>query len=73
MNCIVVSFNDYGFGYACIHDTGVDGRRFFAGSVYFQVKEIEIFEHSSLGKGASRLDGFVLNLLTALPLAADEL
>jgi hypothetical protein len=72
-NCIVVSFNDYGFGYARIHDTEVDGRRFFTGSVYFQVKEIQIFEHSYLGKGTSRLDGFVLNLYTTFPLTADEL
>jgi hypothetical protein len=37
------------------------------------MKGIEMFEHSCLGKGTSRLDGFILNLLTALPLTADEL
>jgi hypothetical protein len=33
-----------GFGRTYANDTGLNGRTFFAGSEYFQVKEIEVFE-----------------------------
>jgi hypothetical protein len=36
------------FGYTYINDTGLEGKRFFAGSPEFQVKEVEVFELTKL-------------------------
>jgi hypothetical protein len=43
-HCNTNTSNSASFGYSYTNDTGLDGQTFFTGSVYFQVKEIEVFE-----------------------------
>jgi hypothetical protein len=44
-NCNTDIYNHVnGFGTSYVNDTGLDGKTFFTGSAFFQVKEIEAFE-----------------------------